>query len=59
MVVKDALIGYYRRGQGIELRDHFAGIAMYWYLNNYGSEDDMAKVAYELADKMLKAREAE
>jgi len=31
---------------------------MLWYLNNYGRDADLARSAYEIADDMLKARDA-
>jgi hypothetical protein len=42
----------------ITLRDHFAGRAIQGIIHGYGgSYDAAAKVAYEMADAMLKARE--
>jgi hypothetical protein len=42
----------------ITLRDHFAGLAMQGIIHGYGgSYDAAAKVSYEMADAMLKARE--
>jgi hypothetical protein len=49
--------------QGMTLRDHFAGLAMQGYLAGYKetgrprSMDELAEVAYRMADEMLKARE--
>lgn len=46
----------------IPLRDHFAGLAMQGWIANVelgGMEDHyIAKKAYEIADQMLRAREA-
>ena len=43
---------------GMTLRDYFAGRAMQGYMNDsYDlSADDRAKLAYEQADEMMKAR---
>ena len=47
---------------GMTLRDHFAGLAMQAYLSGHDraefSYDEWAKASYEMADGMLKAREA-
>ena len=47
---------------GMFLRDHFAGLAMQAYLSNTDrgdfSYDEWAEASYEMADAMLKAREA-
>jgi hypothetical protein len=46
---------------GMTLRDYFAGTAMQASTvrhSEYKSLDDLAKDAYEIADAMLKAREA-
>lgn len=47
--------------QGMTLRDHFAGLAMQTMLgwdNDHTNWKTYAKDAYEMADAMLKAREA-
>lgn len=44
---------------GIQLRDHFAGLAMKGILSNasvYCSSDDLVEDAYLIADKMMAAR---
>lgn len=50
-----------RAEQGMTLRDYFAAKAMQASRSRnslYGSWDDLAKDAYEIADAMLKARES-
>ena len=44
---------------GMTLRDYFAAKAMQSLLPNYGWNDEtLAKMSYEVADAMLKARES-
>lgn len=49
---------------GMTLRDWFAGQAVmglaigYWNNVNFGKAENLAEAAYEIADAMLKAREA-
>ena len=44
--------------QGISVRDYFAAKAMQGFITlNFKTADDMARVAYAMADAMLKARE--
>jgi hypothetical protein len=43
---------------GMTLRDHFAGLAMQGILYEDLDPPETAKHAYEMADAMLKAREA-
>ena len=47
---------------GTSLRDHFAGLAMQAYLSNTDrgdfSYDEWAGASYEMADAMIRAREA-
>jgi len=48
-------------GNGMTLRDYFAGFAMQALIarTTYHIVDDIAEDAYDYADAMLKAREAE
>jgi len=44
---------------GMDLRDWFAGLAMQAIVSKEGDYDDhvVAKISYQMADKMMKARE--
>ncbi|MFA9287691.1 hypothetical protein ACCQ08_23120 [Comamonas sp. SY3] len=48
--------------QGMTLRDHFAGLAMQAYLSGHDrgefSYEEWAKASYEMADALIKVREA-
>ena len=48
-----------REMQGMTLRDYFAAKALWGVLNeNHMTQKQMAKWSYEVADEMLRAREA-
>lgn len=44
--------------QGMTLRDYFATKAMQVLCKEFNDDTQLAKVAYQIADAMLKAREA-
>ena len=46
------------REEGMELRDYFAAKAMQALIDNDGLFSEIPTQAYEIADAMLKAREA-
>ena len=48
----------YLLGSGMHLRDYFAARAMQALIDNDGLFSEIPTQAYELADAMLKAREA-
>jgi len=51
--------GFYSTGEGMTLRDYFAAAALPQVdLRSHGTPDDIALECYQLADAMLKAREA-
>ena len=57
--------GYMKAVEGMTLRDYFAAKAMQGWLSTYGADvpqqsvraENIAMLAYEIADAMLKARE--
>jgi hypothetical protein len=48
----------YSNGYGMDLRDYFAAKAMQALIDNDGLFSEIPTQAYELADAMLKVREA-
>jgi hypothetical protein len=48
----------YLLGSGMHLRDYFAAHAMQALIDNDGLFSEIPRQAYELADAMLKARQA-
>ena len=48
----------YSNGYGMDLRDYFAAKAMQALIDNDGLFSEIPTQAYELADAMLKARQA-
>lgn len=55
ITTEDQILNYYKRSREITLRDYFAGQALHWLLMTHGLDADF-RVAYEIADAMLKAR---
>ena len=49
---------YRYQDEGMTLRDYFAAKAMQPMVNEYDDFSHTARLAYEIADAMLKAREA-
>ena len=56
LVYKDQYSGEQKIEQGMDLRDYFAAKAMQTMLRSTTSYSGIAKLAYQMADEMLKAR---